>query len=98
MCVLSPDLFSLYSEVIFRENEELHGVVINGRNVRYIRYADDTVLVAETKDLQHIFDKVIEGNESLGLSLNPKKTYSMTPSKKRSSPTGNLTANGIEIK
>ena len=48
-CVLLPDLFSLYSEIILREVEELHGVVINGRNVNNIRYADDTVLIAETK-------------------------------------------------
>ena len=34
--VSSPDLFSFYSEIILREVEELHGVVINGRNVNNI--------------------------------------------------------------
>ena len=98
-CVLSPDLFSFYSEIILREVEELHGVVINGRNVNNIRYADDTVLIAETeKDLQHILDKVIKESESLGLALNAKKTYSMTVSKKQSPPSCTLTANEIEIK
>ena len=74
-------------------------MVINGRNVNNIRYADDTVLIAETEeDLQHILDKVIEESESLGLSLDAKKTYSMTVSKKQSPPTRTLAANGIEIK
>ena len=88
-CVLSPDLFSLYnSEIILREVEVLHGVVMNGRNVNNIRYAGDTVLIAKTeKDIQHILDKDIKENESLGLALNAKKTYSMTVSKKHSPPT-----------
>ena len=37
------------------------GVLINGRNINNIRYADDTVLIAETEnDLQCILNKVIE--------------------------------------
>ena len=37
------------------------GVVINGRNINNIWYADDTVLIAETEnDLQCILNKVIE--------------------------------------
>ena len=64
-----------------------------------IRYADDTVLIAETeKDLQHILDKVIKESGSLGLALNAKKTYSMTVSKKQIPPKCTLTASGIEIK
>ena len=97
-CVLSPDMFSLYGEIILREVEELHGVVINGRNVNNIRYADDTVLIAGTeKDLQHILNKVIKESESFRLALNAKK-YSMTVSKKQSPQTCTLTAKGIKIK
>ena len=48
-CVLSPDLFSLYSEIILREVEDLHGVLVNGVNINNIRYADDTVLISETE-------------------------------------------------
>ena len=74
--VLSPDLFSLYSEMTFREIEELHGVSINGRNISNIRYEDDTVLIAETENsLQCILNKVVEKGKSLGLSLNAEKIY-----------------------
>ena len=87
-CVLLPDLFSLYSDIILREVEDLHELVIKGRNVNIIRYAGDTVLIAETeKDLQHLLDEVIKNSESLGLVLNAKKTYSITVSKKQSPPT-----------
>ena len=52
LCFVTGLVF-VVSELILREVEELHGVVINGRNVKNIRYADDTVLIAETeKDLQ----------------------------------------------
>ena len=98
-CVLSTDLFSSSIEIILRKVEELHGVVINGRNVNNIRYADDTVLIAETeRGLQDILNKVTKESESFGLALNAKKTYSMTVSKKQSPPTCTLTASGIEIK
>ena len=93
---MSPDLFSLYSEIILREVEELHGVLINGCNVNNIRYAEDTILIAETeKDLQHILNKVIKESESFGLALNAKKTYSMTVSKKQSPSKCTLTASEI---
>ena len=45
-CVLSPYLFDIYTEFIFRESEDLEGVSINGKNINNLRYADDTVLLA----------------------------------------------------
>ena len=58
-CVLSPSLFNLYTEHIFRQIDELPGVKIGGRNIDNLRYADDTVLLAETEeDLQKIVDQV----------------------------------------
>ena len=75
-CILSPDLFSLYSDVTLRETKELRGLVINEHNMNNVRYADDSVLITETEEeLQLISDQVIEESESLGLSLNVKKTY-----------------------
>jgi len=42
-CVLSPYLFNIYTEFIFREVEQ-EGININGKNINNIRYADDTAL------------------------------------------------------
>ena len=41
-CVLSPNLFNLYTEKIFREVEDMKGVNIGGVNINNLRYADDT--------------------------------------------------------
>ena len=43
-CVLSPDLFSLFSVKIIR-NLEYPRIEIGGHNVNSLRYADDTVLL-----------------------------------------------------
>ena len=54
-CVLSPNLFNLYTEKIFREVEDMKGVNIGGVNINNLRYADDTVSLAEgPMDLQAI--------------------------------------------
>ena len=58
-CVLSPYLFNIYTEFIFREVEELEGISINGKNLNNIRYADDTALIANSEDkLQEIVNEV----------------------------------------
>ena len=49
-CILSPCLFNLYAEYIRRNaglNEVQAGVMIAGRNINNLRYADDTTLMAE---------------------------------------------------
>ena len=52
-CLLSPCLFNLYAEYIMR-NTGLHeaqaGIKIAGRNVNNLRYADDTTVMAESKE------------------------------------------------
>ena len=48
-CVLSPLIFNLYTEHIFRKTNLIPGVKINGHNINNLRYADDTVLIAEDK-------------------------------------------------
>ena len=40
-CVLSPNLFNLYTEKIFREVEDMKGVNIGGVNINNLSYADD---------------------------------------------------------
>ncbi|GFN77568.1 craniofacial development protein 2-like protein [Plakobranchus ocellatus] len=57
----SPDLFSLYSEIIMRNLENHPGIKVGKQNMNNLRYADDTVLIAENKeDLQKLLNIVEE--------------------------------------
>ncbi|GFO01374.1 retrovirus-related pol polyprotein from type-1 retrotransposable element r2 [Plakobranchus ocellatus] len=77
-CVLSPDLFSLYSEIIMRNLENHPGIKVGGQNINNLRYADDTMLIAENKeDLQKLINIVEEESRKKGLELNSKKTEVM---------------------
>ena len=44
------------------------------RNVNYLRYADDTTLMAESEELKSLLMKVKVGHEKAGLTLNIQKT------------------------
>ncbi|GFO48185.1 retrovirus-related pol polyprotein from type-1 retrotransposable element r2 [Plakobranchus ocellatus] len=82
-CVLSPDLFFLYSEIIMRNLENHPGIKVGGQNINNLRYADDTVLIAENKeDLQKLLNIVEEESGKKGLELNSKKTDVMVISRK----------------
>ena len=55
------------------------GIKIAGRNINNLRYANDTTLVAESKDeLKSVLMKVKEDSEKAGLKLNIQKTKIMT--------------------
>ena len=56
--------------------DEAHaGITIAGRNINNLRYADDTTLVAESKEeLKSLLMKVKEESEKVGLKLNSQKT------------------------
>ena len=73
-CILSPCLFNLYAEYIMRNaglDEERAGIKIAGRNINNLRYADDTTLMAESKEeLKSLLMKVKEESEKVGLKLN----------------------------
>ena len=52
-CVLSPCLFNLYAEYIMQNaglDEAQVGIKIARRNINNLRYADDTTLMAESKE------------------------------------------------
>ena len=53
------------------------GIKIAGRNISNLRYADDTTLVAESKELKSLLMKVKEESEKVGLKLNIQKTKIM---------------------
>ena len=59
-------------------NEPQTGIKIAGRNINNLRYADDTTLVAESKEeLKSLLKKVKEESEKVGLKLNIQKTKIM---------------------
>ena len=76
--VLSPCLFNLYAEYSMRNarlDEAQAGIKIAGRNINNLRYADDTTLMAESKEeLKSLLMKVKEESEKAGLKLNIQRT------------------------
>ena len=77
-CVMSPPIFNVYTEEIFKESDELPGIKLLGEYINNLRYADDTVLLAETEEeLQRLVDAVKEGSLKFGLEMNTKKTKTM---------------------
>ena len=57
------------------------GIKIAGRNINYLRYADDTTLMAESEEeLKSLLMKVKEESEKVGLKFNIQKSKFMTSS------------------
>jgi len=72
-CILSPCLFNLYAEYIMRNaglDEAQAGIKIARKNINNLRYADDTILMAESEEeLKSLLMKLKEGSEKAGLKL-----------------------------
>ena len=66
-CILSPCLFNFYAEYIMRNaglEETQAGIKIAGRNIKNLRYTDDTTLMAESEEeLKSLLMKVKEESE-----------------------------------
>ena len=79
-CILSPCLFNFYAEYIMRNaglDEAQAGIKIAGRNVNHLRYADDTTLMEESKELKRVLMKVKEESAKVDLKLNIQKAKTM---------------------
>ena len=74
---MSPCLFNIYAEYTNRNaqlDETQAGIKIARRNINNLRYADDTILKAESKEeLKSLLMKVKEQSEKAGLKLNHSK-------------------------
>ena len=80
VCILSPCLFNLYAEYIMRNaglEETQTGIKIARRNIKNLRYADDTTLMAESEELKSLLMKVKKESEKASLKLSIQKTKIM---------------------
>ena len=78
--ILSPYLFNVNAEYIM-QNARLAGIKMAGRNMNYLRYADDTTLMAENEEeLKSLLMRVKEESEKAGFKLNIQKTKIMASS------------------
>ena len=78
-CILSPCLFNLHALFITRNaglDEAQAGINIAARNINNLRYADNTTIMAESKELKILLIKVKEESEKAGLKLNIQRTRS----------------------
>ena len=77
-------LFNLYAEYIMRSaglDEVQAGIKIAGRNIKNLRYADDTTLMAESKEEQKsLLMQAKEESEKAGLKLNIQEAKIMASS------------------
>ncbi|GFO35461.1 catenin (cadherin-associated protein), alpha 3 [Plakobranchus ocellatus] len=85
--------------MVLRNLEQHEGVKVGGHNINNLRYADDTVLVADSGEKpQNILTTVTIESENKGLQLNAKKTECMVISKKSNMPVSNILYKGERIK
>ena len=81
---MSPCLFNFYADNITRNGglqEAQTGIKIAGRNINNLRYADDTILMAESEEeLKSLLMKVKEESEKVGLKLNIQRAKIMVSS------------------
>ena len=70
--ILSPCLFNLYAEYIMGNaglDEAQAGIKIAKKNINNLRYADGTILMAESEEVKSLWVKVKEESIKVGLKL-----------------------------
>ena len=84
--ILLPCLFNLYGEYIIWNaglDEAQAGIKISRRNIKNLRYTDDTTIMVESEEeLKSLLMKVKEESENVGLKLNIQKwrSWHLVPS------------------
>ena len=79
LCIVTL-LFNLYAEHIMRNaglDEAQAGIKIARKNINNLRYANDTILMAESEELKSLLMKVKEESEKVGLKSKIQKTRIM---------------------
>ena len=80
-CILSPCSLNLYPEYIIWSvmlNDSQAGIKIVRRNIKKLRYADDTTLMADSEEeVKNLLMKVKEESKKAGLKLNIQKAIIM---------------------
>ena len=72
----------------------MEGISIGGVNINNIRYADDTVIIADSAEkLQLLVETVNRESELMGLRINVKKTEVIVTSKNQEPPNYNILIN-----
>ena len=83
-CIFSLCLFNFSAEYILRNaglDESQAGIKTTQRNINNLRYADDTILMAESEEeLKSLLMRVKEESEKAGLKLNFQETKIMASS------------------
>ena len=80
---MSPCLFNIYSEYIMRNtglDESQAGIKTTGKNTKNLRYADDSTLMAESKESESLLMREKEESDKAGLKLNIQNTKIMVSS------------------
>ena len=94
-CVASPNLFALYTEMSMKEIEDMERFRIGGKVVNNLRYADDTVILAESEQqLQQLMNTVVTESELKGLYINSTKSFAMVFSKANVNPACSVSVHG----
>lgn len=69
LCVLPPELFSIYNERIMEYITSLREICKNSYKISKLRYAHDDVLIAENEDdLDALVNIIVRGSSKMGLS------------------------------
>ena len=98
-CILSPHLFSVYTEQVMREadTEDL-GLSIGGRKISNLRYADDTALLADNlPSMKRVLNRVDVAGRKAGLKLNAKKTKVMHVIGERTLSNNDIKIDGVPL-